>query len=64
MRVATAISTPVAQEEGVPQGSVLNVTLFAVAINAIASPLPELIYVDDLAVWFDVSGREAHSACP
>ncbi|KAK4328568.1 hypothetical protein Pmani_001044 [Petrolisthes manimaculis] len=59
VRVGTALSASVAQEEGVPQGSVLSVTLFAVAINAIASSLPDGIansmYVDDLAVWFAAS---------
>ncbi|KAK3890408.1 hypothetical protein Pcinc_005644 [Petrolisthes cinctipes] len=51
--------TSVAQEEGFPQGSALSVTLFSVAINAIASSLPDGIansmYVDDLAVWFAAS---------
>ncbi|KAK3883722.1 hypothetical protein Pcinc_011979 [Petrolisthes cinctipes] len=59
VRVGTTHSASVAQEEGVPQGSVLSVTLFAVAINAIASSLPDGIansmYVDDLAVWFAAS---------
>ncbi|KAK3894956.1 hypothetical protein Pcinc_001312 [Petrolisthes cinctipes] len=59
VRVGTTHSASVAQEEGVPQGSVLSVTLFAVAINAIASPLPDGIansmYVDDLTVWFAAS---------
>ncbi|KAK3878758.1 hypothetical protein Pcinc_016570 [Petrolisthes cinctipes] len=59
VRVGTTNSASVAQEEGVPQGSVLSVTLFALAINAIASSLPDGIansmYVDDLAVWFVAS---------
>ncbi|KAK3877974.1 hypothetical protein Pcinc_017376 [Petrolisthes cinctipes] len=59
VRVGTTHSASVAQEEGVPQGSVLCVTLFAVAINAIASSLPDgianSIYVDDLAVWVAAS---------
>ncbi|KAK4327312.1 hypothetical protein Pmani_002253 [Petrolisthes manimaculis] len=59
VRVGTTLSISVAQEEGVPQGSVLSVTLFAVAINAIASSLPDGIsnsmYVNDLAVWFAAS---------
>lgn len=37
--VGTAVSVSVEQEEGVPQRSILNVTLFAVAINVIALSL-------------------------
>jgi len=44
------------QKEGVPQGSVLSVTLFAVAINNITSKIPgdvsRLLYVDDLAIYY------------
>ena len=43
------------QEEGVPQGSVLSCTLFALAINNIASCLPPNIkyslYVDDFMIY-------------
>ncbi|KAK3893021.1 hypothetical protein Pcinc_003200 [Petrolisthes cinctipes] len=59
VRVGTTHSASVAQEEGFPQVSALSVILFAVAINAIASSLPDGIansmYVDDLAVWFAAS---------
>ena len=41
-------------EDGVPQGSILSVTLFAVAINSVISVLPKgvrgSLYVDDLSV--------------
>ena len=33
VRVGTALSRPYSKEEGVPQGSVLSVTLFGLAIN-------------------------------
>ena len=42
------------QEEGVPQGSVLSVTLFAIKINNILKQLPPTVrgslYVDDLQI--------------
>ncbi|GBN58053.1 hypothetical protein AVEN_79740-1 [Araneus ventricosus] len=42
------------QEEGVPQGSVLSVTLFVLAINPILSVIPQTVqknlYVDDLHI--------------
>lgn len=48
-----------AQEQGVPQGILLSVLLFAVVINAIASSLPDCIsnsmYVDNLPVMFAAS---------
>ena len=44
------------QEEGVPQGSVLSVTLFALAINGIAKFIPSdikyTLFVDDLSISF------------
>lgn len=43
------------QEEGVPQGSVLSCSLFMLAINNIASQLPQyvkaILYVDDLVIY-------------
>ncbi len=54
VRVGTSYSPLYGQQGGVPQGNVLSVTLFAVAINGVTKPLPEgvssFLYVDDLAV--------------
>ncbi|KAK3869595.1 hypothetical protein Pcinc_025118 [Petrolisthes cinctipes] len=67
MRVGTTHSASVAEEEGVTQGSVLSVTLLAVAINAIASSLPDGIansmYVDNLAVWCAASRMSVAEWC-
>ena len=42
-------------EYGVPQGSILSVTLFAVAINGVISVFPDgvhsSLYVDDLSIF-------------
>ena len=42
------------QESGVPQGSVLSVTLFAIAVNSVMTcirlPVEGLLYVDDLTI--------------
>ena len=44
------------QAQGVPQGAVLSVTLFIVAIDGVAGAIPhdvnKLLYVDDLAIYF------------
>ena len=42
VRVGTVLSKPFLQEEGVPQGSVLSVTLFGLAING----LPDTVLQD------------------
>ena len=56
VRVGNSLSRLVPQEEGVPQGSVLSVTLFAVGINGITSVVPpdvlSTLYVDDFTVSF------------
>ena len=56
VRVGTHYSNTFQQVEGVPQGSVLSVTLFAIAINGIASTLPagviNTLYVDDFSIGF------------
>ena len=52
-KVGTHLSDRYEQQEGVPQGSVLSCTLFALAINDITSVLPHdvqgILYVDNLA---------------
>ena len=52
-------------EEGVPQGSVLSVTCFAVAINGVISEISSRVraslFVDDLAIYF--TAYDAESAC-
>ena len=59
VRVGTATSPDHQLPGGIPQGSVLSVTLFAVAINGILDVLPEgvrgQLYVDDLSISFAAS---------
>jgi ribonuclease HI len=54
VRVGDVLSDTFTQENGVPQGSVLSVTLFAIAINGITdcvkSPVSASLFVDDLAI--------------
>ena len=65
VRIGSELSSPYLQEEGVPQGSVLSVTLFAVAINSLMASLPHgvqgSLFVDDFAVY--CSGPNAAQAC-
>ena len=53
VRVGSILSEACALENGVPQGSILSVTLFAVAINSVISVVPDgvhsSLYVDDLS---------------
>ena len=55
VRVGNTYSDPYSQEAGVPQGSILSVTLFSLKINSIVSCiLPDIkcsLYVDDLAIY-------------
>ena len=55
VRVGTTLFQECRQEEGVPQGSVLSVTLFAVAIDGILADVSyevsKSIYVDDVAIY-------------
>src|SRR5207253_1047135 len=53
VRVGSCLSDRQVQEAGVPQGGVLSVTLFAIAINGIAQSvsLPNSMFVDDFALW-------------
>ena len=59
VRVGNIYSDPYSQEEGVPQGSILSVTLFSLKINSIVSCLlPDIkcsLYVDDLAIYYSSS---------
>ena len=65
VRVGSEYSSPYLQEEGVPQGSVLSVTLFAVAINSLMEYIPTgvqgSLFVDDFAIY--CSGSTAVEAC-
>ena len=65
VKVGNRISNPFKQEEGVPQGSILSVTLFSIAINRIAStissPVNYSLFVDDLAIY--CTSYDAISAC-
>ena len=55
VRVGNQLSDRFLQENGVPQGGVLSVALFALAINDIGSVLPHSIgrslFADDIAIW-------------
>ena len=59
VRVGNIYSDPYSQEEGVPQGSIISVTLFSLKINSIVSCLlPDIkcsLYVDDLAIYYSSS---------
>jgi hypothetical protein len=55
VRIAGTLSDEFPQFEGVPQGSVISATLFALAINGLPSILPAYVsstlYVDDFAIF-------------
>ena len=65
VRVGSEFSSLYKQEEGVPQGSVLSVTLFAIAINSLMETLPVgvqgSLFVDDFAIY--CSASSAVEAC-
>lgn len=56
VQLGTTFSRPRLQEQGVPQGSILSVTLFSIKINSIAKEInPNLfcsLYVDDLCICY------------
>ena len=64
VQVESEFSSPYLQEEGVPQGSVLSVALFAVAIIGLMEHIPVHVqgslFVDDFAVYG--SGSNAFEA--
>ena len=64
VRVGASHSNSMNQVEGVPQGSVLSVTCFAIAINDIAKVLGKevrsTLYVDDLSIYISAT-RESLS---
>ena len=55
VRIGNVLSDRFLQENGVPQGGVLSVALFALMINDIVDVLPHSIgrslFVDDFAIW-------------
>ena len=55
MRVGDQFSDRLLQENGVPQGAVLCVALFALMLNDVGCSLPRSVghslFVDDLAIW-------------
>ena len=59
VRVGSTLSERKCQDEGVPQGSVLSVTLFALAINGVSAVIPKdimyTLFVDDLSISFAAS---------
>ena len=59
VKVGNTLSDKRCQEEGVPQGSVLSVTLFALAINGVDKVIPRdvlsTLFVDDLSISFAAS---------
>ena len=65
VRVGNTLSSPFRLDEGVPQGSVLSVTCFAVAINGvmdvITNPVQASLFVDDLGIY--CTAYDAQSAC-
>ena len=65
VKVGNKVSCPFPQEEGVPQGSVLSVTCFAIAINnimeGVTPPVRGSLFVDDFAMY--CTGYDAVSTC-
>ena len=63
VRLGAVFSDPFDQEEGVPQGSILSVTLFSLKINSIVGCLPGgvdcSLYVDDFLICY--SSKHMHT---
>lgn len=55
IRIGNTLSDEYVQHEGVPQGSVLSCTLFAIAINKLPDCMPQYVentlYVDDFTIF-------------
>jgi len=56
VRVGGTYSKVCEQEMGIPQGSILSVTLFCLKINSIAKALCPgvdcFLYIDDFLIWY------------
>ena len=65
VRVGNQQSEKYIQENGVPQGGVLSVALFAVMVNDIGDELPQSVgralFVDDFSIWCRASSSRAIS---
>ena len=63
VRVGQQFSERFLQSSGVPQGGVLSVALFALAINDVSDVIPPAVgrslFVDDLAIWCASSSTRA-----
>ena len=64
VRVGSHLSAFFSQENGIVQGGVLSVALFAVLINNIATNFRRPLYVDYLAVLYAVSSARLVSRQP
>jgi len=52
VRVGGSYSKPSVQEMGIPQGSILSVTLFCLKINSISPSVDCSLYVDDFVICY------------
>ena len=63
VKINSTLSETFDQMQGVPQGSVMSVTLFGIAINGIVADLStdiqKSLFVDDFAIYFSSSSITA-----